>query len=241
MKTISTFLLAFILFVGGTHAAHAFMLDDFNQASSFVLKASDGVDQSRTDSGLSGVLGGSRQLDVHFGSTTTELLTLDTAAGNLELNSSFAAFNRYSIFYNGSGGLNANLTNAGALQVFFSSDHLGLGKDTVLSLTLKDGANTVTRSKIWSPPTIFPSAPIEQDFLLTDFAGLNFASIRSILLSYEGDFANDSSLHSIQFSGDVTLNSPPTNSQAIPEPASLLLLLGGGLMAAGSKFRRRKA
>jgi hypothetical protein len=133
------------------------------------------------------------------------------------------------MLYDGGGaGLNANFSSGTAISVVFDPDHLGFGKDSILSITLKDGSGAQdTESYIWPGGTdLYPTDPLSMDFLLSDFA-VDITDIYSIAWNYDADFANDVSFHSISVN-------------TVPVPAAVWLL-GSGLMGLiGVRRKMRK-
>lgn len=190
--------------------------------------------QTYVETGLSGVVGGTRKTVLWSSSSvpsySIDALLVTTAPDNsLGFANSTNSWSTVSLVYDANGaGLNLNASSGTKFSADMWFDHLGNGRTSTLSMTVIDGmANTSTVSRTWSTYTIPNPNPETYSFLFSEFAGINFGEIDSITLSYSSDNGNDWAFYPI--SSDI----------AVPEPSSIIALLGGlGSLLA---FRRRRA
>jgi hypothetical protein len=185
-----------------------------------------------SESGLAGVLGGTRFTTAQF--TTASLgnsIGLDINAGGFEFLSTGAGsvYGWIKTLYNAGGaGLNANFSAETAIRTIFDPDHLAFGKDSIMKITLSDADSSFTVEKRWRSPQDYVSQPGVQtvDFLFSSFSGIDFNSIKSVEVFYEGDFSNDLAFHSVS---------------TVPIPAAAWLLCTGivGLVALKRKVLKQ--
>jgi hypothetical protein len=169
-----------------------------------------------TETGLSGVLGGSRftsaQWDPYYGDASS---VLSASAGRMSFNNGPGERGWISMRYGGMTGSQRDFSKESAIRVAFDPDHLSFGRPSIMRLKLTDGDSFWTVEKTW--PYISPAPEQTADFLLSAFSdnGINVADIRSIEMWYQGDDSNDVGFTEI--------------STVVPIPAALWLL-GSGLV-----------
>lgn len=188
-----------------------------------------------TQSGLSGVVGGSRQLSITGNNgQSSNFGIVPSASGIASLANASGVASVSTLIYNAGGaGLNINENAFGgfdSLDLGIPSADLGLD----ITLTLTDGSGTVanlTLDNIGGGSNIPTTASF--DFDNPAFAALNFADIDVVRVDMFGDSDLDASIDQITFI--MTPNVPGTTT---PEPTTLLGLLAVG--AYGFVSRRRQ-
>ncbi len=188
--------------------------------------------QTYTETGISGVVGGSRKT-ILYGSDTipniaNESKVIVSPYNAFSVSNGIKSYNTLDLVYDANGaGLNLDASSGTKFWANIYFDHLGNQKASKLSLTIVDGnANTSTVTKSWLNYTIPNPNPQDYVFLFSDFTGIDFSNIYSITLSYGSDYGNDYEIYGIY-------------SDIVPEPSSIAALLGGlgGLVA----LKRRKS
>lgn len=222
MKKVLLFTMAVCL--AGTLQA-TIVIDDYtstNPAGGWYM-VSNGATQTKSETGLSGVYGGSRYT-TYYSDFAGAAQSMAIEGGRWSISNGGTAYGKGTLLYNGGGvvgGLALNLTSGTKFLVDTYFDHVAFGKNTVLSITLNDGVQAATVSKTWTATQIINVQQTET-FLFSSFLSqnplLNLGSIDSIQLYLETDKAGDYAL----VTGFVT--------DAIPEPATMLLLGIGGLL-----------
>ncbi len=225
---------AFLTLCLGAGGAHAFFLiDNYSSTGNVVASGYNSSNPNYfSESGLGGVLGGTRFTTAQF--TTASLgngIGLDINAGGFEFLSTGAGsvYGWIKTLYNAGGaGLDANFSGETAIRTIFDPDHLAFGKDSILKITLSDADSSFAVEKRWKSPLDYVSQPGVQtvDFLFSSFSGIDFNSIKSVEVFYEGDFSNDLAFHSVS---------------TVPIPAAVWLLGTGiaGLAALKRKGRKQ--
>jgi hypothetical protein len=189
-----------------------------------------------TQSGLSGVVGGSRQLSIS--GTTGQQSNFGIVAGGsgvASLANATGVASVSTLIYNAGGaGLNINENAFGGFKSFdlvIPSADLGLDA----TLTLTDGSGTfanLTLLNIGAGSNISTTASFDLDNPV--FAALNFTDIDSVRLDLFGDADLDASIDQIGFI--MTPNIPGTTT---PEPTTLLGLLAIGAYSFASRRRQK--
>lgn len=211
--------------IGTVGVANAsIMIDDFNSgsASSSINSGFQYFSQNGT------MLGGDRVVYAEVGSNAFGLdLSVDTLTGVLSVNSQSGVdglaavgygFNLVSPASTAFDNLNANFTAQGAFKI----TTLSRDGDVDIRFSVRTSPNSyihVTKSllgaSINTPEVVY--------FDFTEFTGANFADVDQILVRF--DTAN---------SGDIAIDS----IEAVPEPATMVVLASAALAAAAR--RRRK-
>jgi len=225
----------FILLVVGclllpTLACADIYIDDFNEGWLAASFFDNGDYSSWKESGLSGVIGGTR--DSYF--SYTEKYLVDQ--GQVVLTDSLIMYTDSigssiytKLLYDANGlGLNLDLSKGSDIEVRWKGDHVGFGKPTTMAFTLTDSlTNSYKKSLIWDTYAVLPSDYLSSSFALNEFAsgGVQLANVKSILFEYDSDCAFDGRIDYLK----VNVPQPP-----VPEPvSSALFLLGGGVFGLG--------
>jgi hypothetical protein len=215
-------------------AAADVSIDDFSQANQTgVLLVADqiNVPQTATDSGLSGVIGGVRQLTVEATALMDPMVDnaggkVDTAVPGVCYNSTSGAVGDFKLLYDmGGSGLGANFSPF--LGIRFTPVFLdaGVGSSPVsYTLTLTDGANNSASQTINTTQSCFLDCA-DVRFLLSDFAGISLGSIFSVELKVSSDNAFDSILGPITLFGS-TEHAPLLSPALIGLLVSILSVMG---------------
>ncbi len=232
MKKLITICAVVTVLAIGSAAQATIVIDDFNSpAAGWTLKAVTlGVPLTKSETGLSGVYGGTRDTVYTVNGTGLFGTSMDMGYGWCAQNNGSSSWSKATLTYNGgggAGGIGLDLTSGTEFSVDTWFDHVGYQKNSVLSLTLNDGSQTATVSKIWTTYQAIGDYGTET-FLFTDFLvanpSLNLSSIDSIALYLETDMAGDYAM--------VT----GLSTDAVPEPATVCILGLGAL----SLLRRKK-
>jgi len=225
-------------------------IDDFTSPSagwSMELGVEGGtttVVQTKVETGLAGVLGGSRSWTFTSAphTYTWSTGTWTTSGGNdamvypdgpwdgrmgffISNGDSMNGECTLSVLYDADGaGLNLDFTQAGAIELDLNSDHFGYTFPTVISLTLADSSGSQTVSKTYATYTA-SNVWSTESFALTSFNLIDLSDIQSLNLTYAKDAANDLAFDALRATGTI-----------IPEPATMALLaLGGALTFLGRR------
>ena len=177
-----------------------------------------------------GILGGSRTMSLSGSAFPSQTVTMATGFGFADFQSGSASFGAASLLYNGGGaGLGALLAMTQAIELTVTSFNLGAAP-TVVSVTIKDGANTFTSSVTLTAST---SMPTSYTFDFTG-SGLDFNNITSLLLSLGGGAT---------FGADITLERLIARMTPVPEPTSIAVwsVLGGLGVVCVRRLRRTAA
>lgn len=194
-----------------------------------------GVPNSASDTGLVGVLGGSRDLLVQ----TDPLQLLVTSGvklpGILDYMSIGTGFSEVT-YTGGTAGLGASIACAEAVEVvYFNADDAAQGLEgggaVLIALTLTGGAS-VTQSQAVT------GAAATLSFPLADFAGVDLQNLTSIALRIDGSNSDsaDLAVDSIQAVGCEAPPAPAPSMGMVPLALSTLMLVGLGML--GMKRRR---
>lgn len=225
------------LALGGVTKASTLPIDGFQTPDVFLASGMVGLEARQTDSGLVGVLGGSRTASITaYGNPSiirnaTLLIGQEAMYDGLSLNGGDGVyFTTYMLYDNSGSGLDVDFRNVNKVSVFLKrGDHLGDEKRSFMSITLTDNSlRTVTADQEWGTPghpSVDPFTAMTVDFSFNDPA-FDFAHVHSIKFLYESDQANDLLV------GGITAN-------VVPEPESLLLFGVVGLAMAALKRMRR--
>jgi len=223
---------ALVVLAVGLSANATIVLDDFmttNPAGGWgIIAATLGTPVTMSETGLSGVYGGTRDTSYTVYVSKTGA-SMDMGYGETAQNNGSSGWSKAALTYNsggGAGGLGLDLMSGTKFSVDRVFDHMGNLKNTVFSITLFDGVQTATVSKIWTT-YLYSNVTVTEDFLFSSFlaqnAALNLSSIDTITLYLETDKAGDYLL-----TGGLY-------TDAIPEPATIAILSLGGLL-----LRRKK-
>lgn len=216
-------------------------VDDFSQANQtgiFVtLNTASGTDpsQSATDSGLSGVIGGVRQLTVSaiglIPGGEEVSAKVDTSVNppitpGLCANSSFEGHGTFELLYDrGGAGLDADLSQFSGIRILPNIVDVGLGPVPVsYKLTLVDEAHNVASASADQLQSCFENCT-ELRFLLSDFSGINLRHVHSIALSISSDSAFDAIIGPILLFGS-THGAPVLSPSMITVLVSVLGVVG---------------
>ncbi len=187
-------------------------IDDFSQANQtgvLLIANQVNVPQTATDSGLSGVIGGVRQLTVEATSLMAPMVDnvggkVDTSIPGICYNSTSGGVGDYELLYDkGGSGLGADFSPF--LGIRFTPVFLdaGVGSSPLsYTLTLVDGANNSASQTVNTAQSCFLDCA-DVRFLLSDFAGISLGSIRSVKLEVSSGNAFDSILGPITLFGNT--------------------------------------
>ena len=200
---------------------------------------------TKTDVGLTGVLGGSRQATVAATALAAPVLDFIVAGvvlppvPFLEYNSTADGDGSVTLRYDAaSSGLNANLEAAEGIRLTILEADLAAvalpGLD--VSITLTDGfATTVTVTQTVTLP-VMAMAPLDLDFPFASFAGIDPASLQIIQVIIEPQVAGDVRLGPIRTYGTPATPAPAPALSAVAALLALTLLCA---VAASALARRR--
>lgn len=215
----------------------AALIDNFTSVNVGVSQQASVIgagSNSDTDTGLAGVIGGSRNLTINTTSgTNSSDLTVLTGPQTLNLNTGAGNNSAGTILWNANGaGLGGvDLTDAGAsnkfdLEVLFADNNLGVQ----ISVTETAGAGGSTATYSQNLGAIASSTFVGIPFAsFTNFANVDFSQINSISLMLSGPASQDAIVRLVQ-----------TTGSGVPEPASIALWSVLGLAVAGFAYRFRK-
>jgi hypothetical protein len=231
MKKLITICAVVTVLAIGSAAQATIVIDDYSSpAAGWTLNAVTlGVPVTKSETGLSGVYGSTRDTVYTVSGTGLFGTSMTMGYGWCAQNNGSSSWSKATLTYNGggAGGLGLDLTSGTEFSVDTWFDHVGNGKNSVLSLTLNDGSQTATVSKIWTTYQAIGDYGTET-FSFTDFLSanpsLNLSSIDSIELYLETDMAGDYAM--------VT----GLTTDAVPEPATVFILGLGAL----SLIRRKR-
>lgn len=230
IKSVS---LAAALGLFGSSQAHAtFFLDAFDSAgantASITLIAPAVKTTTKTDTGLTNVLGGARtvKLDLQLSTFATDQVnfTVSPTDSIASYRSSDGADGNLLLTYDGNGaGLDVDFTGEQVIIVRFSAFDRANSNNLPVTVTLTDTSNntfsllqnlTVAINPVTDPP-------VDLGFLLSAYsgAGVNLAHIKSAKVDFTANIAHD---FSMQFIVATTVPEPTTFLAAL----SALPLLG---------------
>jgi hypothetical protein len=216
------------------------IIDDFTSpAGGWTLTTTTiGVPVTQSETGLAGVYGGSRDtvytVGGMIGGTSWFGTSTSIEPGVWFLSNSTKSWSKGTLTYNGgggAGGLNLNLTSGTQFSFDALFDHVGASKNSVLSLTLNDGLQAATVSKVWTSVDPIPPAPQTFSFaaFLSGNPSLNLSSIDSISVYLETDRAGDYEIHVL------------STDAVVPEPGTIALLATGLIGLLAYAWRRRRS
>lgn len=218
-------------------------IDDFSQANQtgvLLIASQVNVPQTATDSGLSGVIGGVRQLTVEATALMDPMVDnvggkVDTSFPGVCYNSTSGAVGDYQLLYDkGGSGLGADFSPF--LGIRFTPLFLdaGVGSSPVsYTLTLVDAANNSASQTVQTTQSCFLDCA-DVRFLLSDFAGISLGGIRSVELKVSSDNAFDSILGPITLFGN-TERAPLLSPAMIGLLVSILSVTGVASIARGRR------
>jgi hypothetical protein len=193
------------------------VVDDFTDGTTSI--SSSGSLATEHDSGLDGVLGGSRYSYVSrtsVGGVVSVGVNVFPFEGFTFFTSSGTARGIGGLSYGRFTPLGLDLTELNFYRGFrldeFSADEPGLTGTIRLTLHTSGGTNAVAHSI-----ATFINNPV---WKLSDFSGVNFANVNRIDLDWYGFSQNGADIEFTTFSFDTI----------IPEPGTFLLLVMGGLI-----------
>jgi hypothetical protein len=199
-------------------------IDDFSQADKtgmllLLNNASSAMPSTTaTDSGLSGVIGGVRQLTVSADGPIPVgqevCAKVDTAVNpdltpGLSSNSSFNGRGTFDLLYDAGGvGLDVDLSQFKGIRFRPNVVDAGVGGSPVMyKLTLVDESSNTASATVSSAQSCFqpdPQTPCDEHrFLFSDFSGISLRHIRSIMLSIASDNAFDAIIGPITLFGST--------------------------------------
>jgi hypothetical protein len=224
-------LIGLIILVLPLSAMATVIIDSFDEPTGLLMNTSG----TRTDSGMSTVLGETRTINYSRYQSYNTGSSLVMGEGFLYFNSGPMEYNSMLLTYDrGGSGLAADFSLEHSLYVRWDPDHTGFaGMSNILSVTLTDlSSQAFTSTKIWAPPYQNPPL-LESQFLLSDFQtnGVNLSNIKSVAIFYQGDDSNDSAFY------DVVVAGP--DGIPVPEPAPFYMLLLSLCLLGGSMLRSR--
>lgn len=218
------------------------LIDDFSQANQtgvLLIANQVNVPQTATDSGLSGVIGGVRQLTVEATALMDPMVDnvggkVDTSIPGVCYNSTSGGVGDYKLLYDkGGSGLDADFSAFLGVR-FTPVFDAGVGPSPVsYTLTLTDAANNSASQTI---NRVQPCPPTCTDvrFLLSDFAGISLGSIHSVELKVSSNDAFDSILGPITLFGN-TESAPLLSPAMIGLLVSILSVTGVASIARGRR------
>lgn len=217
--------------------AYDVTIDTFDSfVNTGAIDSNFGVPNSASDTGLVGVLGGSRDLLVQTSDAFQLLVTAGVKPiGILDYMSIGTGFAEVT-YTGGTAGLGASIACAEAIEVaYFNADDAAQGLEgggaALITLTLTGGAS-VTQSQAVAAAAAILSFP------LADFAGVDLQNLTSIALRIDGtnSDAADLAIDSIQAVGCEAPPAPAPSMAMAPLAFGTLMLVGLGVL--GLKRRR---
>jgi hypothetical protein len=219
--------------------ATSFIIDDFSQPNVGQVVSIVGTGSvSNTTTGLPGVVGGSRtmQIDVlasQFG-LSSSLNVNAIGLGTLSLGNDSGQNGVGTVTWdaNGAGLGGVDLTNGGALPYLQSrilASDLDLGFTVDITETAAAGGATASWTTDLGPGVSYVNR------LLTDFtnsANVDFTAVDKIVLTLFGPSAQDATLDNVEIT-----NTPGVDG-VVPEPFTLLTVFAG-MCSLGTYMRRR--
>lgn len=221
----------------GTSLAYDVTIDSFNFfVNTGPISSSFNIPMTASDTGLPGVLGGSRDLLAHAG-VAQPLVTVGVKdPGLLDYMSLTVSSGFAEVSYTGdTAGLGRAIACAEAIEVSYlnadaAAQGAELGVDAALiTLTLTGGVTVAASQSITAESGILT-------FSLADFAGVDLENLDSIALRIDGQSA-DLALDSIEAIGCEAPPSPAPAIGAASTAFSVIMLAGFGLL--GLKRSRR--
>lgn len=240
---VAATLLASGVALGTSTASAAVVIDDFSDAvnavgglappTGGVSLTSAPASTSTSETGLSGVIGGSRDGAFNLtGTGAASNLTAFVAGGVFSTALNATATGDYSLTYDASGaGLGADFTLASGIEVVISAldSAAAGGAGTSFTIDLVDG-DASTHSQTITTTTEGAQTLFFGFGAFSDAGNLDVSNIFSITFSFTPNQA-----------GDVDVELLQTRDQIIPEPASLAVWSLMGLVGYGLRRRSKVA
>jgi hypothetical protein len=213
--------LAIVVFALTSQSVSALLIDDFSAGDFFSVVTNSSPSDTQIGTGLAGVLGGNRTVDIAIGGNGSVVTTV--GSGLLDVGSSAASIATVDVTWDNFSAV--DLTEGGLADGIFLSLPTPIDNDLDVTFLI-NGASTFTNT--------YPDGSSGDDFFIAFSAFSDpaaFGSVDSIMMSLTDGTGWDAQVDFIE-------TRPRSAPSPMPEPGSLALL-GLGLISLRWIFRAR--